>query len=98
MGTTGDPNGRLVGLSANEIAPRAEYPRWPEAQRFNQRPDTLMQDPHRQLDKALLQRTAGPYIGSISTASAHLRHVGFPPIPTGFSNCQAVAKCQFLSS
>src|SRR3984893_5976435 len=28
----------------------------------NQRPDTLMQDRHRQFDEIFLQRTAGPYI------------------------------------
>jgi hypothetical protein len=30
--------------------------------RFNLRPDTLMQDRHRQIDETLLRRTAGPYI------------------------------------
>jgi hypothetical protein len=30
--------------------------------RSNQRPDTLMQDRHRQFDEIFLQRTAGPYI------------------------------------
>jgi hypothetical protein len=30
--------------------------------RFNQTPDTSMQDHHRQIDEALLRRTAGPYI------------------------------------
>jgi hypothetical protein len=30
--------------------------------RFNQRPDKLMQDHHRQIDETLLRRTAGPYI------------------------------------
>jgi antitoxin VapB len=29
---------------------------------FNQRPDTLMQDHHRQIDETSLRRTAGPYI------------------------------------
>jgi hypothetical protein len=33
--------------------------------RFNQRPDTLMQDHHRQIDETPLQRTAGPYICAI---------------------------------
>src|SRR3954451_19519413 len=31
--------------------------------RSNQRPDTLMQDPLRQIDENLLQRVAGPYKG-----------------------------------
>jgi hypothetical protein len=31
----------------------------------NQRPDTLMQDRISQVDEKLLQRTAGPYIGSL---------------------------------
>src|SRR3984957_3351022 len=35
--------------------------------RSNQRPDTLMQDHHRQFDEIFLQRTAGPYIGVKST-------------------------------
>jgi hypothetical protein len=30
--------------------------------RSNQRPDTLMQDRHRQFDEIFLQRTAGPYM------------------------------------
>jgi hypothetical protein len=30
--------------------------------RFNQRPDTLMQDRRRQFDEIFLQRTAGPYM------------------------------------
>jgi hypothetical protein len=42
----------------------------------NQRPDTLMQDRNRQLDENLLQRTAGPYIGSqpaVEDPEAHVR-------------------------
>jgi hypothetical protein len=40
----------------------------------NQRPDTLMQDRICQIDENLLQRTAGPYMGSISTESPNLAY------------------------
>ena len=33
-----------------------------QSNRFNQRPDTLMQDHDCQIDETLLRRTAGPYI------------------------------------
>jgi hypothetical protein len=61
------------GLSANENA-RALISMMPRSTtRSNQRPHTLMQDRHRQLDE-ILQRTAGPYIGSIPDrlATAHM--------------------------
>src|ERR1700722_17317384 len=38
--------------------------------RSNQRPDTLMQDRHRQFDEIFLQRTAGPYI-RVKMRNAH---------------------------
>jgi len=38
-----------------------------------------MQDRYRHLDENLLQRTAGPYIGSNSEVSAFNRQVGFTP-------------------
>src|SRR4051795_5623049 len=60
---TGDPNGPDRGLSANQNA-RALIPMMARSKCSNQRPDTLMQDRRRQFDEILLQRTAGPYIGS----------------------------------
>ena len=42
--------------------------------RFNQRPDTLMQDHHRQIDETPLRRTAGPYICAISGRYPRDRH------------------------
>src|ERR1700687_4166191 len=41
----------------------------------NQRPNTLMQDRICQVDETLLQRTAGPYIGSFSDLDARSCHV-----------------------
>jgi hypothetical protein len=37
---------------------------------FNQRPDTLMQDHHRQIDETPLRRTAGPYIAPEAAEAA----------------------------
>jgi len=47
--------------------------------RSNQRPDTLMQDRSRQLEKVLLQRTAGPYIWVIHVISGATWDVRFTP-------------------
>ena len=38
-----------------------------------------MQDRYRQLDEILLRRTAGPYIGSFASISAHPSEVRFTP-------------------
>jgi hypothetical protein len=43
--------------------------------RSNQRPDTLMQDRHRQFDEIFLQRTAGPYKG-VKSADGRLAASG----------------------
>jgi hypothetical protein len=51
------------GLSANEIA-GALISMMARSKCSNQRPDTLMQDRYHQIDRILLRRTAGPYIGS----------------------------------
>jgi hypothetical protein len=64
------------GLSANEIA-RALIPMMARGGCSNQRPDTLMQDRYRRPDDILLRRTAGPYIGSETSISAHPRYVRF---------------------
>jgi hypothetical protein len=50
------------GLSANENARALISMMARSTTRSNQRPDTLMQDRHRQFDEIFLQRTAGPYI------------------------------------
>src|ERR1700746_3984009 len=59
---TGDPNGPLWGLSANENA-RALISMMARSKCSNQRPDTLMQDHSPPARRNHLQRTAGPYIG-----------------------------------
>ena len=49
------------------------------SKRSNQRPDTLMQDRRRQFDEIFLQRTAGPYIGSLGDIDGHKPMSALPP-------------------
>src|SRR5215475_566070 len=59
---TGDPNGPVGGLSANEIARALISMMARSTTCSNQRPDTLMRDRICRIEENLLQRTAGPYI------------------------------------
>src|SRR5262249_15137075 len=61
------------------IAERADIHDGSELKGSNQRPDTLMQDRIRPLDEVLLQRTAGPYIGSEADIARSPSHVRFTP-------------------
>ena len=61
---TGDPNGPLQGLSANEIA-CALISMVARSQRSNKRPDTLMQDRCRQLHKFSCNARPDHTFGSI---------------------------------
>src|SRR5262249_23012753 len=92
---TGDPNGPVGGLSANEIARALISMMARSTTCSNQRPDTLMRDRICRIEENLLQRTAGPYIRvklrrtqceQISSAipseadiEPTLRHFGFGP-------------------
>jgi hypothetical protein len=63
----------IRGLSANEKTGALISIMARSTKRSNQRPDTLMQDPNRQIDENLLRRTAGPYIGVNSIGSSEWR-------------------------
>ena len=67
------------GLSANQNA-RALISMMARGKCSNQRPDTLMQDRRRQFDEIFLQRTAGPYIGSIASFWAPASHFRSTPV------------------
>src|SRR5215813_6686549 len=67
---TGDPNGPVGGLSANEIARALISMMARSTTCSNQRPDTLMRDRICRIEENLLQRTAGPYIRVIRVVSA----------------------------
>src|ERR1700686_4714076 len=56
--------------------------------RSNQRPDTLMQDRHRQFDEIFLQRTAGPYIRVNRVTLAVSRSL---PVYTQLRTCRRAA-------
>jgi hypothetical protein len=55
----------------------------------NQRPDTLMQDRISQVDEKLLQRTAGPYIGSLGPCA---RARMFPSAGCGHGGALALSR------
>ena len=65
------------GLSANENASALISMMARSTTRSKQRPNTLMQDRNCRIGENLLQRAAGPYIGSngwIEAVSQHLDH------------------------
>src|SRR5215813_9444608 len=79
---TGDPNGPVGGLSANEIARALTSMMARSTTCSNQRPDTLMRDRICRIEENLLQRTAGPYIGSITSFANVTSTSALPPIAT----------------
>src|SRR5215468_9900962 len=80
---TGDPNGPVGGLSANEIACALISMMARSTTCSNQRPDTLMQDRICRIEENLLQRTAGPYIWVKSRSRVNQRSVGRPILRDG---------------
>jgi len=59
--------------------------------RSNQRPDTLMQDRSPPARRRLLQRTAGPYIGSIASLAHSTAASALPPIATKWARATNAA-------
>ena len=60
----------LRGMAVNEVG-RARISMMVRSMSSNSRPDTLVQDRTPQPHRFLLQRTAGPYMGSLSTEAAN---------------------------
>ena len=68
----------LRGMAVNEVG-RARISMMVRSMSSNSRPDTLVQDRTPQPHRFLLQRTAGPYIGSGTTDLRCPRNVGSSP-------------------
>src|SRR5262249_26515597 len=77
---TGDPNGPVGGLSANEIARALISMMARSTTCSNQRPDTLMRDRICRIEENLLQRTAGPYIWVNHVVCKCDEHFRFNPV------------------
>ena len=68
----------LRGMAVNEVG-RARISMMVRSMSSNSRPDTLVQDRTPQPHRFLLQRTAGPYMGSGTTDLRCPRNVGSSP-------------------
>ena len=79
------------GLSANENARALISMMARSTTHSNQRPDTLMQDRHRQFDEIFLQRTAGPYI-RVKSRKTQCEHM-FSALPPNNGHRATTAAC-----
>jgi len=82
------------GLSANQNARALISMMARSTTRSNLRPDTLMQDRHRQFDEIFLQRTAGPYIW-VKAGKAHCEDM-FSALPLSADIAQRSRHIRFV--